>query len=395
MHKQPSNQATKQPSNQATKQPSNQATKALTRFFLILVFLSLSLSLVTCSSSGGGGASPSPSPSPSCDVNALEVDCDGDGINNEDELACGTDPDDATSKPEHATDCDGDGINNEDELACGTDPDDATSKPEHATDCDGDGINNENDNCITIVNAGQEDVDKDYGDDDGKGDACDPDDDRPTCRTVAEYQGGDYYNLNRPKNTFLLVRSIGNYTTDTGDNIGIGGDHIFIFYRNDASTSKTLTYGFTDDGVDWSQTAETLSQNTHIFSAVVPMNSQALLGYTYDGDDDGTDESYVSSIITSNGYYIRSATVAKRCFGPNQFFFSGNAGNLPTLETQNNPEYYCVDQDGVPYEVRAELKRILSDSNTPNATEGRGDYKNFEADSCKCDTSQLPASCGS
>ena len=58
-------------------------------------------------SSGGGGASPS------CDVNTLEADCDGDGANNEDELACGTDPKDPTSTSGKATDCDGDGVLNE------------------------------------------------------------------------------------------------------------------------------------------------------------------------------------------------------------------------------------------------------------------------------------------
>ena len=88
---------------------------------------------------GGGGASPS------CDVNTLEIDCDGDGIDNEDELACGSDPDDPTSTIlGNQTDCDGDGANNEDELACGSDPKDSTSTIlGKATDCDGDGANNE------------------------------------------------------------------------------------------------------------------------------------------------------------------------------------------------------------------------------------------------------------
>ena len=57
--------------------------------------------------SSGGGSS-----SPSCDVNTLEADCDGDGANNEDELACGTDPKDPTSTSGKATDCDGDGVLN-------------------------------------------------------------------------------------------------------------------------------------------------------------------------------------------------------------------------------------------------------------------------------------------
>ena len=90
-------------------------------------------------SDGGGDASPS------CDVNTLEVDCDGDGKNNEDELACGSDPADPTSTIEgNAIDCDGDGKNNEDELACGSDPNDPTSTIlGKAIDCDGDGANNE------------------------------------------------------------------------------------------------------------------------------------------------------------------------------------------------------------------------------------------------------------
>ena len=87
-------------------------------------------------SSGGGGSSPS------CDVNTLEVDCDGDGVDNEDELACGTDPKDPTSFGS-STDCDGDGVEN------ATDVDDdndglieiQTLAQLHAmrTDLDGDG----------------------------------------------------------------------------------------------------------------------------------------------------------------------------------------------------------------------------------------------------------------
>ena len=87
-------------------------------------------------SSGGGDASPS------CDVNTLEIDCDGDGVDNEDELACGTDPKDPTSFGS-STDCDGDGVEN------ATDVDDdndglieiQTLAQLHAmrTDLDGDG----------------------------------------------------------------------------------------------------------------------------------------------------------------------------------------------------------------------------------------------------------------
>ena len=106
-----------------------------------------------CSDGGGGGDSPS------CDVNTLEVDCDGDGANNEDELACGSDPADPTSTIEgNAIDCDGDGVDNEDELACGTDPNDPTSTISgNQTDCDGDGVENakdvddDNDGLIEIL----------------------------------------------------------------------------------------------------------------------------------------------------------------------------------------------------------------------------------------------------
>ena len=81
--------------------------------------------------------------------NACDSDDDGDGFSDSDEITCGTDPLDATSKPLDTdndgiancidTDDDNDGYLDTDETTCGSDPLDATSKP---LDTDSDGIPN-------------------------------------------------------------------------------------------------------------------------------------------------------------------------------------------------------------------------------------------------------------
>ncbi|MEL0644205.1 cadherin-like domain-containing protein, partial [Olleya sp. Ti.3.14] len=93
------------------------------------------------------------------------ADCDGDGVSNSDEVADGTDPDEAcdyivssvtlTQSGAWLTeDCDGDGVTNETEVTDGTDPNDPCSyDPANVTetqsgdwlaaDCDGDGVTNE------------------------------------------------------------------------------------------------------------------------------------------------------------------------------------------------------------------------------------------------------------
>ncbi|HRO76071.1 MAG TPA: Ig-like domain-containing protein, partial [Crocinitomicaceae bacterium] len=94
----------------------------------------------------------------------LDADCDGDGVTNGTEVADGTNPTDLcdyvianqTVTPTQTwldADCDGDGVTNEDEVADGTDPNDlcdyvaanqtvATSQAWKDADCDGDGVTN-------------------------------------------------------------------------------------------------------------------------------------------------------------------------------------------------------------------------------------------------------------
>ncbi|QYA25999.1 hypothetical protein G3I01_10895 [Gramella sp. MT6] len=125
---------------------------------------------------------------PVCDINDPEADCDNDGIPNgedncpqtsnedqadfdEDGLGDVCDPDiDNDGVPNDEDDCDmqvpdvdedGDGC---EDIDPGCDPEDA------AADCDNDGIPNGEDNCPAISNSDQADFDED-----GMGDACDPD----------------------------------------------------------------------------------------------------------------------------------------------------------------------------------------------------------------------------
>lgn len=88
------------------------------------------------------------------------VDTDGDGLADVSETRLhGTDP--------NNPDTDGDGVNDGDEVAAGTDP----TTPDVA-DTDGDGVADNADNCPNVANADQVDSDND-----GIGNACEPDSD--------------------------------------------------------------------------------------------------------------------------------------------------------------------------------------------------------------------------
>ena len=133
----------------------------------------------------------------------VDTDDDGDGYSDADELACGSDPRDASIMPadidnDHIPNCldpvnnndldndgifddvdtddDGDLYSDADELACGSDPRDAASRP---ADIDNDHIPN----CIDPVNNND-------SDNDGIFDDFDPDDDNDGQSDVDEAQCG-------------------------------------------------------------------------------------------------------------------------------------------------------------------------------------------------------------
>ncbi|MEX2236696.1 MAG: choice-of-anchor Q domain-containing protein [Dehalococcoidia bacterium] len=138
----------------------------------------------------------------------LDPDDDGDGWVDAIEVACASDPLDGGDRPadsdgDGAPDCledddDDDGQSDAIEAFCGSDPTSAASRSrdrdaDGLPDCidedkDGDGSDNALDNCPFVSNPGQENLDRD-----GRGDACDASDNRPTCQgqkaTIWKQQG--------------------------------------------------------------------------------------------------------------------------------------------------------------------------------------------------------------
>ena len=175
-------------------------------------------------------------------------DIDGDGYTNEDEIECGSDPQDANSVPEDydhdfIPDCvddddDNDGYPDEDEIECGSDPQDANSVPE---DNDQDGIadcvdpDDDNDNVPDETedhNNNGDNVDDD-NDGDGIPDYQDPDDDNDGKLTKDEDPNHD----GNPTNDDSDGDEIPDYLDPTDNKINpVKEDNIFWIITSILST---------------------------------------------------------------------------------------------------------------------------------------------------------------